>query len=167
MVTLRGCIQKFPDWPPGARTANCIALCCQVQLYRYFISQSSEFCRHNPLGCFWTCVRCCKRIIRYRLSPETFGYTLTQDVVPTKILYAFVSSIRVTCPVHRILLSFTSVPLLRDVTTSNFPPTSLIHRLCKLNSQRFYIMNEKIVTETPMPVSTNIHWYMHSRMVFV
>jgi hypothetical protein len=23
----RGCIQKFPDWPPGARTANGIALC--------------------------------------------------------------------------------------------------------------------------------------------
>jgi hypothetical protein len=24
---LRRCIQKFPDWPPGARTANGIALC--------------------------------------------------------------------------------------------------------------------------------------------
>jgi hypothetical protein len=24
---IRGCIQKFPDWPPGARTANGIALC--------------------------------------------------------------------------------------------------------------------------------------------
>jgi len=24
---VRGCIQKFPDWPPGARTANDIALC--------------------------------------------------------------------------------------------------------------------------------------------
>jgi hypothetical protein len=23
---LRGCIQKFPDWPPGARTANGTAL---------------------------------------------------------------------------------------------------------------------------------------------
>jgi hypothetical protein len=23
----RGCIQKFPDWPPGARTANGTALC--------------------------------------------------------------------------------------------------------------------------------------------
>jgi hypothetical protein len=22
-----GCIQKFPDWPPGARTANDTALC--------------------------------------------------------------------------------------------------------------------------------------------
>jgi hypothetical protein len=25
--TLQGCIQKFPDWPPGARTANGTALC--------------------------------------------------------------------------------------------------------------------------------------------
>jgi len=23
-----------------------------VRLYRYFVSQSSEFCRHNPLCCF-------------------------------------------------------------------------------------------------------------------
>jgi len=35
---LQGCIQKFPDWPSGARTANGIALCHQVQLYRYFMS---------------------------------------------------------------------------------------------------------------------------------
>jgi len=46
-----------------------------VQLYRYFVSQSSEFCRHNPLCCFSTSVYFCKRIFRYRLSPETFGYT--------------------------------------------------------------------------------------------
>jgi len=24
--SVRGCIQKFPDWPPGARTANGTAL---------------------------------------------------------------------------------------------------------------------------------------------
>jgi hypothetical protein len=24
---LRGCIQTFPDWPPGARTANGTSLC--------------------------------------------------------------------------------------------------------------------------------------------
>jgi hypothetical protein len=45
-----------------------------VQLYRYCVSQSSEFCRHNPLCCFSTTVYCCKRIFCYRLSPETFGY---------------------------------------------------------------------------------------------
>jgi hypothetical protein len=40
---IRGCIQKFPDRPPGARTANVIALCHWVQLYRYYMSRSSEF----------------------------------------------------------------------------------------------------------------------------
>jgi hypothetical protein len=43
---------------PGARTANGTALCYEVQLYRYFVSQSSEFCRHNPLCCFSTCGYC-------------------------------------------------------------------------------------------------------------
>jgi len=26
-LIVRGCAQKFPDWPPGARTANGTALC--------------------------------------------------------------------------------------------------------------------------------------------
>jgi len=38
-----------------------------MQLYRYLVSQSSEFCRYNECYC------CC--LFRYRLSPETFGYT--------------------------------------------------------------------------------------------
>jgi hypothetical protein len=75
-MLVRGCIQKFPDLPPVARTANGTAVCPYVQLYRYFVSQCSEFCRHNPLCCFSTSVYFCKRIFRYRLSPETFGYTL-------------------------------------------------------------------------------------------
>jgi hypothetical protein len=66
----------FPDWPPGARTANSTALCHQVQLYHYFVSLSSEFYCHNPLCCFSISVYCCKRIFHYRLRPETFGYTL-------------------------------------------------------------------------------------------
>jgi len=70
-----GCVQKFPVWTPGARTANDTALCHLVQLYRYFVSQSSAFCRRNPLCCFLTSVCCCC-LFRYRLSPETFGYTL-------------------------------------------------------------------------------------------
>jgi hypothetical protein len=45
-----------------------------MQLYRYFVSQSNEFCHHNPLCCFSTSVYCCC-LFRYRLSPETFGYT--------------------------------------------------------------------------------------------
>jgi len=39
---IRGCIQKFQDWPPGARTANGTAPCRWVQLYRYFVGQSNE-----------------------------------------------------------------------------------------------------------------------------
>jgi hypothetical protein len=74
VMEIKGCIQKFPDWPPGARTANGTALCHSVQLYRYIVSQSSEFYRHNNLCCFSTGVYCC--LFRYRLSPETFGYTL-------------------------------------------------------------------------------------------
>jgi hypothetical protein len=56
--------------------ADGTAFCHLVQLYRYFVSQSSEFCRHSPMCCFSTSVYCCKRLFRYRLSPETFGYTL-------------------------------------------------------------------------------------------
>jgi hypothetical protein len=46
-----------------------------VQLYCYYVSHSSEFCRHNPFFCFSTSVYCCC-LFRYRLSPETFRYTL-------------------------------------------------------------------------------------------
>jgi len=56
---VQGCIQKFPHWLHGVRTANCTALCHKVQLCHYFVSQSSEFCCHNPLCCFSTNVGCC------------------------------------------------------------------------------------------------------------
>jgi hypothetical protein len=46
-----------------------------VQLYRYIVSQFSEFCR-NSLCCFSTSVYCCCCVFRHRLSLETFGYTL-------------------------------------------------------------------------------------------
>jgi hypothetical protein len=71
---MRGCIQKFPDWPPGARAANGTALCHQVQLYLYFVSQSNEFYCHNPLCRFSMINTKGKDTFRYRLSPETFGY---------------------------------------------------------------------------------------------
>jgi hypothetical protein len=73
---IRGCIQKIPDWTPGARTVNGIALCHYVQLYHDFVSQSSKFFRHNPLKGTGTSNTKDKHIFRYRLSPETFGYTL-------------------------------------------------------------------------------------------
>jgi hypothetical protein len=43
-------------------------------MYLQFVSQCSEFCRHNPLSCFSANVYCRKHIFPYRLSPETFGY---------------------------------------------------------------------------------------------
>jgi hypothetical protein len=75
---IRGCTQKFPDWPAGTRTENGTVLCHYLQLYRYFVSQTSEFCRHNTLCCFSTsvCCCCCCCLFRYLLSPETFGYTI-------------------------------------------------------------------------------------------
>jgi len=48
-------------------------------LYHYSVNQFSEFCCHNPLCCFSTsvcCFCCCCCLFRYRLSPETYGYTL-------------------------------------------------------------------------------------------
>jgi hypothetical protein len=59
-----------------------------MQLYRYFVSQSSEFCRHNPLCCFSTSVYCCKLIFRYRLSPETFESTLVCNRIVSRKLWA-------------------------------------------------------------------------------
>jgi hypothetical protein len=43
-------------------------------VYHYFMSQSSEFCHHNPLCCFSVSECCC--LFHYQLSLETFGYTL-------------------------------------------------------------------------------------------
>jgi hypothetical protein len=42
----------------------------------YFVSQSSEFCRQNPLCCFSRSAYCSSCLFCYLLSPETFGYTL-------------------------------------------------------------------------------------------
>jgi hypothetical protein len=47
------------------------------------VSQSSGFYRHNPLCCFSTSVYCCC-LFRYRLSPETFGYTPVNNEIVQK-----------------------------------------------------------------------------------
>jgi hypothetical protein len=54
-------------------------------LYRYFVSQSSEFCRYNHLCCFSTCVYCCC-LFRYRLSPETLYNILTEFATHRKLV---------------------------------------------------------------------------------
>jgi len=51
-----------------------------MQLYRYFVSQSSEFYRHNPSCCFLMSNAKGEGMFRYRLSPETFGYKLVYTV---------------------------------------------------------------------------------------
>jgi len=43
-----------------------------VQLYRYFMSQTIEFCRHNPLCCFSTSVYFCKPIISLSAQSGNF-----------------------------------------------------------------------------------------------
>jgi len=48
-----------------SENANGTALCYYMQLYSCFMSQSSEFCRHNPLCCSSASVYCCRRIFRY------------------------------------------------------------------------------------------------------
>jgi len=45
------------------------------------VTQSSQFCLHNPLYCFSTSNTKGKLIFRYRLNPETFGYTLVYLLV--------------------------------------------------------------------------------------
>jgi len=42
------------------------------------VSQSSDFCCHNPLCCF-SMSGYCWCLFRYGLSPETFGYTLVKN----------------------------------------------------------------------------------------
>jgi hypothetical protein len=55
----------------SATRCSCIAI---------IVSQSSESCRHNTLCCFSTSVYCYCCLFRYRLSPETFGYTLVRTL---------------------------------------------------------------------------------------
>jgi len=51
-----------------------------VQLYRYFESQSSEFCRHKPLCYFSTGVYCCYFVMtqsgNFWIHPRTYFYSL-------------------------------------------------------------------------------------------
>jgi hypothetical protein len=50
---------------PHAKLEHSVLVDENLQCYRYFVGQSSEFCRHNPLCCFSTGVYCSKRIFRY------------------------------------------------------------------------------------------------------
>jgi hypothetical protein len=55
------CMSVYPKVSGlAAWSKNCKWYSCHwVQLYSYFVSQSSQFCRHNPLFRFSTSVYCC------------------------------------------------------------------------------------------------------------
>jgi hypothetical protein len=110
---VRGCIQKFPDGPPGGRTANGTAFYHYGQLYRYSVSQSSEFYRHNPLCCISTRVYYCCCLFLYdsvRKLLDTISYTF------------LIHLMRATCPVHLILVDFiTLLTLAEEYKLHPFP----------------------------------------------
>jgi hypothetical protein len=66
-------VSGLAAWSENCKWHSSLPLGAVVSL---FSESVSEFCQHNPLCCFSTCVYCCKHIFRYRLSPKTFGYTL-------------------------------------------------------------------------------------------
>jgi hypothetical protein len=76
-----GCIQNFPDWPPGERISNGTAHCHWVQLYRYFMVSLVSF------AAITLCVASQRVFIIVVVvvvisSPtqETFGYTLVHPL---------------------------------------------------------------------------------------
>jgi len=78
-----------------------------MQLYRYLVSQSSEFFHHNPLCCFSMSVYCYCCLFRYRLSPKTFGYTLY--MIPVQAFEAL-------CPSFAIFVRLFVLPTNVDFT---------------------------------------------------
>jgi hypothetical protein len=76
----KGCIQKFPDWLPGARTSNDTALYHWMQLYRYFMSQSSEFCSYNLCVASKRMFIVVVVVMSLLTQSGNFGYTLVSLV---------------------------------------------------------------------------------------
>jgi hypothetical protein len=66
-----GCSQKFPDWPPGARTANGTAVIRRSSIVILWVSLVSFAATTLSVACQQVFI-----IVCYWLSPETFGYTL-------------------------------------------------------------------------------------------
>jgi hypothetical protein len=57
-------------------------------MYRYFVSQSSEFCRHNTLCCFSTSVYCC--LFRYDSFRKLLDTAILENVkVKVKLFLCF------------------------------------------------------------------------------
>jgi hypothetical protein len=64
-------------WSEKCKSYSSLPLVTAVSL---FVSQSSDFCRHNPLCCFSTSVYCCSCLFRYRLIQENFWKHLHKSV---------------------------------------------------------------------------------------
>jgi hypothetical protein len=70
-------VSGLATWSKNCKWYSSLPLGAVVSL---FLSQSSEFCRHNPLCCFSTNNTKHKHIFCYWLIPETFGYTFVYYV---------------------------------------------------------------------------------------
>jgi hypothetical protein len=106
-----------------------------VQLYRYFVSQSSEFCRHNPLCCFSTSDTKGTCIFSYRLSPKTFGCTLVL-FVKNRIFNLTLSSVVSVLLIGSVIKIFVSTLNNRKdhwrikITKTTFENTSTFQFCC-------------------------------------
>jgi hypothetical protein len=85
-----------------------------MQLYRHFVSQSNEFCSHNPLCCFSTSVCCRRRCFYFAIDSvrkllDTPSYVTACFMVltanqPVKKFPAFYER-------RRFIIVFTRIPL--------------------------------------------------------
>jgi hypothetical protein len=66
-------VSGLAAWSENCKWYSSLPLGTVVSL---FVSQFSEFCRHNPSYCFSMSVYRCCCFFRYPLNPETFGYVL-------------------------------------------------------------------------------------------
>jgi hypothetical protein len=62
-------VSGLAAWSENCKWYSSVPLCAIVSL---FVSQSSEFCRHNPSYCFSTSVYCCKRYISLSTQSGNF-----------------------------------------------------------------------------------------------
>jgi hypothetical protein len=72
-------VSGLAAWSENCKWYSCLPL--GAELYRYFVSQSSEFCRHNPLCCFSTSVYYCKPIFFLSTQSGNFWIHLRKYII--------------------------------------------------------------------------------------
>jgi hypothetical protein len=83
-------VSELAVWSENCKWYSSVPL---GSVYRYFMSQSSEFCRRNPLYCFSTSVYCCKAFISVSTQSGNFwiqGHEPTYSTVMCSLLYFYV-----------------------------------------------------------------------------